>query len=57
MNTTDTLRHHLDTIAAATATAAEALCDGAAIDLSPAVLANRLLDLAPDRLATTASAR
>ena len=63
MTTTDSLRHHLDTISAATATAAEALGDGAALDLPPSVLAELLLevetlagrlDLVLDRLATSA---
>jgi hypothetical protein len=60
MTTTDTLRHTLDAISAATATAAEALGDGAALDLPPSVLAELLLevetlagrlDLVPARLA------
>jgi hypothetical protein len=64
MTTTDTLRHHLDTISASTATAAEALADsGAALDLPPRVLAELLLevetlagrlDLVLDSLATAA---
>jgi hypothetical protein len=43
--TLDSLRHRLDTIAAATTTAAEALGDGAALDLPPAVLAELLLEV------------
>jgi hypothetical protein len=35
LNTTDPLPHHLDTIAAATTTAAAGLGDGAAFDLPP----------------------
>jgi hypothetical protein len=62
MTTLDTLRHHLDTIAAATATVAEAFAMGAALDLPPSVLVELLLevetlagrlDLVQDRLATT----
>jgi hypothetical protein len=60
MTTLDSLRQHLDTISASTATAAEALADGTALDLPPSVLAELLLevetlagrlDLVLDRLA------
>jgi hypothetical protein len=45
MNTLDSLRHHLDTISAATATAVEALGDGAALDLPPSGLAELPLEV------------
>jgi hypothetical protein len=45
MTTTDHLRHHLDTISASATTAAEALFDGAALDLPRSVLAELLLEV------------
>jgi hypothetical protein len=45
MNTTEAIRRHLDTISASTATAVEALGDGAALDLPPSVLADLLLEV------------
>jgi hypothetical protein len=41
----DAIRHHLDSIATATTTAAAALGDGAALDLPPSVLAELLLEV------------
>jgi hypothetical protein len=45
MSTTATLRQHLDLMAASVTTAAEALADGAALDLPPSVLAELLLEV------------
>jgi hypothetical protein len=45
MSTTDHLRQRLDAISASTATAAEALGDGAALDLPSSVLAESLLEV------------